>query len=180
MANRREFEIAFVGLKPGVHEFNYELNNKFFTDRGAEDIKDVNATIKLSLEKNTGFMILNFEVGGTANVSCDRCGNPLHMNLWDDFKMLVKLADNADAMNEQEEDPDVFYIPRTESHFDVGNWLYEFVLLSIPMQRTCPPEEMGGPQCNHEVLEKLKEMEARTQEHNANNLWKGLDKFKDN
>jgi uncharacterized metal-binding protein YceD (DUF177 family) len=180
MANRRAFEIAFVGLKPGVHEFNYELNNQFFTDKGAEDYTNASANVKLILEKNTGFMLLKFEIGGKADVNCDRCGNPLKMDLWDEFKMLVKLVDNPEEMNEQEEDPDVFYISRTESHLEVSNWLYEFVTLSIPMQRMCSKEEMGGPQCNNEVLQKLKEMEAKTLENNANTLWKGLDKFKDN
>ncbi len=180
MANRRAFEIAFVGLKPGDHEFEYDLNDEFFVEKGAEDITNVHANIKLSLEKNAGFMLLKFEIGGKADVSCDRCGNPLKMELWDEFKMLVKLVDNAEEMNEQEEDPDVFYLARTESHLDVSNWLYEFVLLSVPMQRMCSQEEMGGPKCNKEVLEKLKEMETRALEHNANNLWKGLDKFKEN
>jgi len=180
MANRRAFEIAFVGLKPGDHEFEYDLNDEFFVEKGAEDLTNVHANIKLSLEKNAGFMLLKFEIGGKADVSCDRCGNPLKMELWDEFKMLVKLVDNAEEMNEQEEDPDVFYLARTESHLDVSNWLYEFVLLSVPMQRMCSQEEMGGPKCNKEVLEKLKEMETRALEHNANNLWKGLDKFKEN
>ncbi len=180
MAHRREFEIAFVGLKAGVHEFNYELPDQFFKDKGVEDANNVNAVVKLSLEKNTGFMLLNFAIGGKADVNCDRCGNPLGMELWDDFKMLVKLVDNPEEMNEQEEDADVYYLSRTESHLDVANWLYEFVLLSIPMQRMCSPEEMGGPQCNKEVLEKLREMEDRSTEHNANTLWKGLDKFKEN
>jgi uncharacterized metal-binding protein YceD (DUF177 family) len=102
------------------------------------------------------------------------------MDLWDEFKILVKLVDNPDEMNEQEEDPDVVYIPRAESHLDLSNWLYEFVLLSIPMQRMCSEKEMGGPQCNKEVLQKLKEMESRTNDNNANTLWKDLDKFKDN
>jgi hypothetical protein len=48
------------------------------------------------------------------------------------------------------------------------------------MQRMCAKEEMGGPQCNKEVLEKLKEMEVKEIENNANTLWKGLDKFKEN
>lgn len=180
MANRRAFEIAFVGLKPGVHEFNYDLNNQFFIDKGAVDYTNATANVKLIVEKNTGFMLLKFEIGGKADVNCDRCGNPLKMDLWDEFKMLVKLVDNPEEMNEQEEDPDVFYLSRTESHLDVSNWLYEFVTLSIPMQRMCSPEEMGGPQCNNEVLQKLKDMEAKTMENNANTLWKGLDKFKDN
>jgi len=180
MASKRAFEIAFVGLKPGLHEFSYELNDKFFAEKGAEDVTNIEANVKLTLEKNTGFMRLTFEVGGNADVNCDRCGNPLTMDLWDEFKMLVKLVDNPDEMNEQEEDPDVFYISRTESHLDISDWLYEFVLLSVPMQRMCGEDEIGGPKCNKEVLEKLKQMEARNAENNANNLWKGLDKFKDN
>jgi uncharacterized metal-binding protein YceD (DUF177 family) len=102
------------------------------------------------------------------------------MELWDEFKMLVKLVENAEGMNEEEEDPDVFYLARTESHLDVSNWLYEFVMLSIPLQRMCSREEMGGPQCNNEVLEKLRKMEANTLDHNANTLWKGLDQFNNN
>ncbi|MEO5942225.1 MAG: DUF177 domain-containing protein [Ferruginibacter sp.] len=180
MANRRAFEIAFVGLKPGVHEFEYQLDDKFFIEKGAEDFTNADTTVKLSVEKNTGFMLLKFEVGGNAIVSCDRCGNPLKMDLWDEFNMLVKLVDNPDEMNEQEEDPDVCYISRTESHLNVSDWVYEFVMLSVPMQRMCNKEEMGGPQCNNEVLEKLKQMEVREIENNANTLWKGLDKFKEN
>ena len=180
MANRRAFEIAFVGLKPGIHQFNYEVENKFFAEKGACDVSDIIANVRLFLEKSSGFMLLKFEVGGKAEVTCDRCGNSLKMDLWDEFKMLVKLVDNPDEMNTQEEDPDVFYIARTESHLDISDWIYEFVMLSVPMQRMCSVELMGGPQCNNEVLEKLKEMEARQVEHNANALWKGLEKFKDN
>lgn len=180
MAHNREYEIAFVGLKPGIHMFTYELGDQFFKDKGAQDIENASAHVKLTLDKNSGFMFLKFEVGGKADVSCDRCGNPLQMELWDEFKMLVKLVDDPGVMNEQEEDADVFYISRTESHLDVSSFLYEFVLLSIPLQRMCTLEEMGGPQCNLEVLEKLKSMEVKTVQNNANNLWKGLDKFKEN
>jgi uncharacterized metal-binding protein YceD (DUF177 family) len=180
MANKRAFDIAFVGLKPGVHEFNYELDDQFFIDRGAIDFANASANVKLLLEKNQGFMILKFEVGGRAQVTCDRCGNPLPLELWDEFRMLVKMVENPEEMNEQEEDADIFYISRNDSHIEVGTWLYEFVLLSVPMQKMCSPEEMGGPQCNNEVLEKLRSMEAKHSENNADKLWKGLDKFKNN
>jgi len=60
----------------------------------------------------------------------------------------------------------------------VGNWIYEFVLLSFPIQKMCSEKEMGGPQCNKEVLEKLKAMEVKEEHTNANQLWKGLEQFK--
>jgi uncharacterized metal-binding protein YceD (DUF177 family) len=178
MANKREFEIAFVGLKPGIHEFNYEVDDKFFVDKGVIDFTGCHANIKLSLDKKSSFMLLKFEVGGKADVTCDRCGNPLPMDIWDEFNMLVKLVENPDEMNDQEEDPDVFYISRTESHVNVASWIYDFVLLSFPMQKMCSEEAMGGPQCNNEVLEKLRAMEVREQEANSNQLWKGLEQFK--
>jgi uncharacterized metal-binding protein YceD (DUF177 family) len=179
MANKRGFEIAFVGLKPGVHEFNYEVDDKFFAERGVTEFANCHAVVKLLLDKKSSFMLLKFEIGGKADVTCDRCGNVLGMDIWDEFNMLVKLVDEPDVMNEQEEDPDVFYISRTESHINVTNWIYEFVMLSFPMQKMCSPEEMGGSQCNKEVLEKLKLMEnqGRT-ESNSNQLWKGLEQFK--
>ncbi len=111
------------------------------------------ATFKLTLEKNTSFMMLKFEIGGNVNVICDRCGNTLNMDLWDEFNMVVKQVENPDEMNESEEDPDIFYISRTESHLHLADWIYEFVSLSIPMQRMCNEQEMGGPQCNKEILD---------------------------
>lgn len=178
MAAKRTFEIAFVGLKQGVHEFNYTVDDKFFFEKGDPDFTNCTANIKLLLDKKSSFMLLKFEIGGKADINCDRCGNLLGMDIWDEFNMLIKLVENPDEMNAQEEDPDVWYISRTESHIDVADWIYEFVLLSFPLQKMCTPEEMGGPQCNKEVLEKLMDMEVKEEQTNANQLWKGLEKFK--
>jgi uncharacterized metal-binding protein YceD (DUF177 family) len=177
MANKRAFEIAFVGLKPGIHEFNYTVDDKFFAEKGEQEFTNCQANIKLQLDKKSGFMLLKFEIGGKATVSCDRCGNLLPIDIWDEFNMLIKMVENAEEMNEQEEDPDVFYISRTESHIDVADWIYELVLLSFPLQKVCPPDENGNSTCNREVLEKLKEMEVKSSE-TANVLWKGLEQFK--
>ena len=179
MAGKRAFEIAFVGLKQGVHEFNYVVDDKFFVEKGNPDFINCHANIKLALDKKSSFMLLKFEIGGKADVTCDRCGNPLlAMDIWDEFNMLVKLVENPDEMNQHEEDPDVYYISRTESHVDISGWIYEFVLLSFPLQKMCSEEEMGGPQCNKEVLEKLKAMEVKEEQTNATHLWKGLEQFK--
>lgn len=179
MAKRKDIEIAFVGLKPGIHEFSYEVDDKFFADSADHEFTNCKATVKLQLDKKSSFMLLKFEVGGSADVICDRCGNTLAKDLWDEFNMLVKLVENPEEMNDQEEDPDVFYISKTESHLRLNDWIYEFVSLSVPSQKICTEEEYGGPKCNKEVLDKLKEMEAGAK-GNANDIWKGLQQFKKN
>lgn len=178
MNYRRRFDIAFVGLKPGIHEFEYEIDDKFFQEYQEQDFRNCKAQVKLNLDKHNGFMMLKFEVGGKLEVQCDRCGNQLPFDLWDEFNMLVKMVENPDEMNEQEEDPDVHYISRGESHINVGEWIYEFINLSIPMQRMCSEEQIGGPNCNKEVLAMLKKMDVQNNQP-ANPLWKGLEKFKD-
>ena len=178
MSNRREFEIAFVGLKPGVHEFSYAVDDRFFEEYNDQDFRHAQAVVKLLLEKSNGFMILRFEIGGKAEVTCDRCNNNLPIQLFDEFTVTVKMIDDPEVMNEQEEDPDVYYISRGESHLDIKNWIYEFVNLSIPMQKTCEYENMDGPYCNPAAREMLKSM-RRDENAASNPIWKGLVKFKD-
>ena len=136
MSSRREFEIAFVGLKPGVHEFSYRIDDRFFEEYNEQDFTISEANVKLLLEKSNSFMILRFEIGGRADVNCDRCSNNLPLQLFDEFTVTVKMTEEPELMNDQEDDPDVYYIARGESHIDVKNWIYEFVNLSIPMQKT--------------------------------------------
>lgn len=178
MGSRREFEIAFVGLKSGVHEFNYRIADRFFEAYQQQDFKNCEASVKLLLDKKNGFMLLKFEISGKLDVTCDRCGNGLPLELWDEFNLLVKLVEDPDLMNQQEEDPDVYYISKSESHLHVADWIYEFINLSIPTQRMCKEKDMGGPYCNQEVLAMLKKMDIQ-KEKSENPLWKGLEKFKD-
>ena len=178
MASKRTFDIAFVGLKPGIHEFEYEIDDKFFVDYQEQDFKKCRAHVKLTLDKKAGFMLLKFEIGGKLEAPCDRCGNDLPLELWDEFNIVVKMVDDPEIMNDQEDDPDVYYISRGESHLHISDWIYEFINLSIPMQRMCSQEEIGGPHCNKEVLEMLKKLDLQNNKSPENTVWKGLEKFK--
>jgi uncharacterized metal-binding protein YceD (DUF177 family) len=179
MSTRREYEIAFVGLKPGVHEYNYRVDDRFFEEYQEQDFRHTDASVNLQLEKNNSFLILRFSIGGKTEVTCDRCNNDLPLQLFDEFRVTVKMTEEPEVMNEQEEDPDVYYIARGESHIDVKDWIYEFVNLSIPMQKTCEFENMDGPFCNPSAREMLKNMKPDEQQAGGNPLWKGLDKFRD-
>ena len=177
MSVRREYDIAFVGLKPGVHEYTYTVGELFFESYPPQEFSEPNAKVRLLLEKSSTFMLPKFHVDGSVMSSCDRCGNPLKVELWDEFEMLVKLVDDPDRMNEEEEDPDVFYISRGESLLNVENWIYEFVTLSVPTHRICPEDEQGHSTCNQDVLKKISQLE-KEKEETQNPLWKGLDKFR--
>ncbi len=187
MSRRREFEIAFVGLKPGIHEYNYLIDDRFFETFLQQDFRHCKANVKLSLDKKSSFMLLKFEIGGTLEVTCDRCNSNLPLDLWDEFNITVKMVENPELMNENEDDPDMYYIAQGESHIDVANWIFEFINLSIPMQKTCNNDEMNGPHCNVNAIDVLRKMETDADEYTGkknnkevkeNPIWKDLDKFK--
>ena len=179
MSLRREYEIAFVGLKPGIHEFNYQVDDLFFEDFQEQDFKNCKAQVKLLLEKSSSsFLILRFEIGGSLEVICDRCNNNLPLQLFEEFVITVKMAEEPEIMNEQEEDPDVYYISKGESHLNVKTWIYEFINLSIPMQKTCEFENMDGPYCNATARALLNGMKVEGNEQ-ENPIWNDLKKFKD-
>src|ERR1700730_7008351 len=178
MTGRREYEIAFVGLKPGIHNYEYQIDDRFFTAFQQQDFRNCKANVKVMLDKKKDFMLMKFEVGGRLEVICDRCNSNLPLELWEEFNLMVKLVEDPEQMNEQEEDPDVYYSSRGESHLHLANWIYEFINLSIPMQRTCEFPDMSGPHCNpsaREMLNKINDENNRQQ----NPVWKGLEKFKD-
>ncbi len=179
MSHRRDYEIAFVGLKPGDHQFVYQIDDRFFEEYQQQDFTNCNTTVKLTIDKKNGFLLCRFDIDGKVELLCDRCGNNLLLQLWDEFNIVIKMVDDPEAMNEQEEDPDVYYISKGESHLNVADWIYEFINLSIPMQRKCGEDESGKSKCNPVVLEKLKKMEEDTQTSQSSVVWKGLDQFKD-
>jgi uncharacterized metal-binding protein YceD (DUF177 family) len=178
MSRRREFEIAYVGLKPGIHVFNYTINDLFFETFQQQDFRNCKAHVKLSLDKNSSFMLLKFEIGGSLEVTCDRCSNNLPLELWDEFNIIVKMVEEPGAMNNLEDDPDVYYISRHEGHVDVANWIYEFINLSLPLQKACSFEKMDGPYCNEAARDMLKKLEPEEKKTEENPIWKGLEKFK--
>jgi uncharacterized metal-binding protein YceD (DUF177 family) len=176
MRPHKQFEIAFVGLKSGEHEFHYDIDDRFFARFAPTDFTDSRLHVRLRLDKRVGFFLLNFQITGEVTVNCDRCGDLFGLPVWDEFDMVVKLVEDPSTM-EPDEDPNVAYISRHDSILDVAGWVYEFSLLSIPMQRIHPDTADGKSGCNPEVLKMLEQMQHPEQNH-ANPIWKDLDKFK--
>ena len=170
-----QFKIPYVGLKLGHHRFIYELSDDFFRKLGNENIAGSKVRLELDFEKKVNFFVLIFYVGGTIGVECDRCLKPFDLELLDEFSIYVKFSDST--QNKEDEGDDVLYIGRNESHIDVTQLIYEFVNLSIPVQKTCPLKEDGSSGCSKKVLNLLNKNEKH-QEEESDPRWSVLNKLK--
>lgn len=179
MKNHREFEIAWQGLKPGVSVFEYELSDNFFEPGDAErDFKDLDAQVTLKFDKKNNFFLCRFDIDGSITVPCDRCGDDFKLRLWDEFDLLIKLSGTEQA-EEVDEDADVVFIPRSETVIDIRTWLYEFLMLAVPLQRVHPPKADGTDGCNPETLNLLDKLAGSGNEEQRSDIWKGLEALKD-
>ncbi|MBL7718698.1 MAG: DUF177 domain-containing protein [Flavipsychrobacter sp.] len=177
MKHNREYEIAWLGLKPGIHTFQYELDDRFMNDLGQWPFDGLNAQVTVTFDKQPSFFMLKFDVGGTVNMPCDRCGDEFKLRLWDEFNLLIKLT--GEDTDHKDDDADVVFIPRSETVIDISNWLYEFIHLSIPLQRVHPDNADGVSGCNPKALELLNKLEVHEDDHKTNDIWKGLEALKE-
>lgn len=161
MKHSREFEIAFVGLKPGEHEYHYQIKDNFFDkllqsgEIDKPEFTNSDVEVKLLLDKKPGTMFLRFFIHGKVTIPCDRCGEDFDLKLWDEFELLVKIVDDEVVDKLNQDDAEVAYIGRSESLLHLENWLYEFITLSVPMQHVHEEDEKGNSLCNPEVLKYL-------------------------
>ncbi len=181
MKFHREFEIPWLGLKEGMHEYHFQVTDKVIEELGHEhpDFANLNASVALKLDKHNGFLQLHFDVDGSMDVACDRCGDPFSMRLWDEFDLIVKFTGERDEEEgvEEEDEADIVFIPRSETILDVSTYVYEFIMLSMPLQHIHPDKADGTSGCNPEALKLLDRMSGG--EDARKGLWSGLDKFKD-
>lgn len=155
MDKSSEYRIPFVGLKLGVHHFTYEIEDEFFAEFENAVLKESKAKVELSFDKKDNFFVLDFFIGGTVMVDCDRCSENFHQELLDEYRVYIKFDDEAKESGEQHED--VIFISSSDSHIDISQLIYEFINLSVPVQKICPPKKDGTPGCNEKVLAILKQ-----------------------
>ncbi|MEO6832622.1 MAG: DUF177 domain-containing protein, partial [Chitinophagaceae bacterium] len=162
-----------LGLKEGEHVYDFTVGDVFMQEHGApEELKNWAAAVHLRFVKHLSFFQLHFDVSGTVIVPCDRCGDEFLLNLWDEFELIVKLSGEDDKLAERQDEADVAFIPRSETVLDISNWLYEFVMLSVPLHKVHPDDA-----CNPKALQLLNELSVH-EDVPGNSVWNGLKNIK--
>ncbi|MGP8214861.1 MAG: YceD family protein [Bacteroidia bacterium] len=148
--------ISLASLKNGEHSFLFTIDGELFQENHFEDIHEADLKAIITFNKNSPILMFNFTVEGTVTVTCDRCG--------DDFKMPTKierqLVVKTECKTHQEED-DMVSLATGEKDIDIAPFVYQFVVLSLPMQRIHANDKNGKSECNSEIINKLKRLEVK-------------------
>lgn len=152
MKELQEYQIPFVGLKLGIHHFNFELDDLFFSRFESSLVNKGKVFIDLEFDRKDRLFVLNFDVSGSVAAECDRCGQPFDLPIHGNYTLYVKLGDKRE---EDADNEDVIWIGESDSVLDLSEMMYEFIHLSLPIKRVHPESADGKLGCDPEIIKLL-------------------------
>ncbi|HKK39599.1 MAG TPA: DUF177 domain-containing protein [Cryomorphaceae bacterium] len=164
----KEYVIPVYGLKPGIHNYEFELNRSFFESFDSELLENPNIRVKLLLEKTSNMIILNFSADGTAEVPCDRCGDTMELSLECTDQVIVKYGDEKPV-----DIDDIIVLLPNEHELDVSGRIHEMLVLNMPLKTVHESLE----DCDQDALSRLSG-NGGNEDNDIDPRWEALRKLK--
>lgn len=144
---KSEYVIPFSGLKEARHSFEFEIEKEFFGSISDSLIEGGKIHIDFVLEKRSTMLILEFEMDGYITAPCDRCTDPVDVDVEASEKLYVKFGEESMADSDE-----IIVLSEADYEIDIAPFIYEFIVLATPTRKV---HEEG--ECNEEYLNKLEE-----------------------
>lgn len=142
------YAIKFTGLKLGEHHFEYQIDNTFFDEFDYQEFQKSNIQVDVNLTKKNTQLEFDFHIQGTVRVNCDLTLEPFDLPVENALSIVVKFGGDFEEVDDK-----LVIIPAGEFEFQIQQYIYECVLLSLPSKRVHPGVEDGS--LNSEMLDKL-------------------------
>ena len=120
------FVISIKGLKPGRSHYEWQAGTEFFEAFGNSEILGADIRVSADIDYLESSLEAKCAVEGSVVVICDRCLEELTLPVSTSFEL-------------GEEDG---LVPVKD--IDLSQDVYDFVCISLPMQRTHPDGECNG------------------------------------
>ena len=166
----QEFMLSFGGLSLGDHVFDYSVDQSFFEQFESFEMETADLQIQVELSRQSTMLVFHFNISGKIGTFCDRCNDPLTLDLKSRDRLIVKFGDET-----LEETDEIAVLPETETRLNVAPFIYEFVVLALPARKVHDPKD-----CNPKVMELLSEHfeEIEEDEEEVDPRWAALKKLK--
>jgi len=165
------YSIPVSGQREGHNSFNFEINNKFFDLFKESEIKEGILSVIIEAEKHASHIDLEIIIKGSVRVSCDRCLGMFDYPEECENRLVIRFGEEK-----EEEEADVITLPRDKNEFDMAQYIYDLINLSLPIKRIHPDDSNGNSTCDPVMLGMLKE-HLIDEEIKEDPRWADLKKF---
>jgi uncharacterized metal-binding protein YceD (DUF177 family) len=145
----RQFSIPIKGLDIKLHHFTFKVDDSFFDNFEYSPYKKGDLIAKLELEKKYDNYLLDFNIQGSVRTTCDRCIAEINFPVDFSFEIIIKFDEL-----EREED-DVIYIHPETNEINVAKYIYDNLIISMPIIKVIDCDELSPKPCDEDVLKHL-------------------------
>ncbi len=122
-----------MGLSAKAHTFDYQFGDEFFQKYGAELLQSGVFEAKVVLDKHETFIDADFSISGTARLTCDRSLESFDEPVNVHRRVMFKYGEEPGELTDE-----IVVIPRDLATLELGQYMYEFIGLEIPIKRLHP------------------------------------------
>lgn len=167
-----KYNVDLKGLKAESLTMEFDLDNAFFADIDGEEFQRGAVKAYVTVKKGRDLFDFTFALAGEVIVPCDRCLDDLAIDVDTESVLKVRLGDTY------ADDGDTVIVPEADGGINIAWYLYEFIVLALPMKRVHAPGK-----CNHEMTGRLKKHSRSEDEEDLNSempdvgidpRWEGL------
>jgi len=161
--------IPLNGWAAGERRFAFAAGTEFFQMFDNQDILDADVNVDVRVVKEGMHRVkADLHLCGTVTVACDRCLEPLGIPV-DASAALDYRADLPDGEEYSEDGAELLPLPQVGEDLDLSQCVYDYVCLSLPLQRVHPEGE-----CNPDTVQYLGHVERKNEEADNNSPFAAL------
>ena len=157
MSKFDQYNIVLKDLPTEPSTIEYILDDVFFKKIDSPEVQRGNIKATVTIRKKNDAFELSFDLNGNVLVPCDRCLDDMELPISYKEKLLVKFGKRFS------EEDEIVIVPEAEGAINVAWFLYEFIILNIPIKHVHAPGE-----CNKTMINKLKKHIARNKHDDEN------------
>ncbi|NDP19735.1 MAG: DUF177 domain-containing protein [Paludibacter sp.] len=158
MSKFEQYNIVLKDLIDEVRVFEYDLEDAYFKKIDSPEVQKGNVKAKVSVQKKVSTYVLHFQLEGTVIIPCDRCLDNMVQLIHYKEKLQVKFGDKFS------EEDEIVIVPETEGGINIAWFLYEFIVLNIPIKHV-----HAAGECNKTMVVKLKKHITRKKDDDEDN-----------
>jgi uncharacterized protein len=170
-----DFDIKFVGLRVGKHDFQFKIDSEFISKFQDALIEKLDITLNFTLDKQSeSLFLLDFVFTGSIELECDRCLQEFNFPIKQNDRLILKVENGKENL-----DDDVIFVSSNDIKVNIAEYIYEFVSLIVPLKKTC---ELISKQCDKDMLKLLNNYSIQSVKHEQepDNEWSVLKKLRNN
>lgn len=174
----QEYIINYEGLKTGSHTFDFQIDDDFFSEffDGETEFSQTDLKATVHLMKDLTMLVFDFEILGTVHLPCDRCLDDYHQPIEIRQKLIANFGEEDMGDNDS-----IITLPRSAHEIDLAPYIYDYIMLAIPMKRLCKNDVRGTKTCNQKMLKKIEAYRNPSQSSEQTDpRWDALKKLMDN